>query len=115
VVKWLMDKGIRNDRMVSQGYGDTKPTADNKSKTGRAKNRRIEIAVLESVAPPAPPAKPEEPKAPAVPVTPVVPVAPAKPGATAPAAPASLTAPAVPATPAAPVVTPAKPDTGKKK
>jgi outer membrane protein OmpA-like peptidoglycan-associated protein/opacity protein-like surface antigen len=96
VVKWLMDKNVKNDRMVSQGYGDTKPVSDNKTKTGRAKNRRIEIAVLESVAPPA---KLEEAKAPAAPVTP---------------APASLTAPSVPP-PAAPVVTPVKPDTGKKK
>ncbi|GEM_PF-5185993 len=71
VVKWLMDKGVRNDRMVSRGYGDSKPVADNKTKAGRAKNRRIEIAVLESVAPP-PPTRPEDLKAPVMP-------APAKP------------------------------------
>lgn len=72
VVKWLMDKGVKADRMVSQGYGDARPVADNKSKAGRAKNRRIEIAVLESVVAP-PSIKPEEPTAPAKPVAPAKP------------------------------------------
>jgi outer membrane protein OmpA-like peptidoglycan-associated protein len=106
VVKWLMDKNVKTDRMVSQGYGDTRPVADNKTKAGRAKNRRIEIAVLESIAPLSP-LKPDEPKAPASLTAPSVPspAAPVKPAV----------APATPATPAAPPMTPAKPDTGKKK
>ncbi|HTY07621.1 MAG TPA: OmpA family protein [Candidatus Edwardsbacteria bacterium] len=137
VVKWLMDKGIKNDRMVSQGYGDTKPVADNKTKAGRAKNRRIEINVLESAAPAPEVKKAEEPKAPAAPVAPVVPATPAKPdtskaktGAVVPMAPAAPAAPAAPgktepakmslpgmtqpATTVAPAPT-VKPDTTKKK
>lgn len=65
VVKWLMDKGVKPDRMVSKGYGDTKPVASNKTKEGRAKNRRIEIAVREPAAMPASliaPSVPAKPK-----------------------------------------------------
>lgn len=65
VVKWLMDKGVKADRMVSKGYGDTKPVASNKTKEGRAKNRRIEIAVQETAAAPATliaPSVPAKPK-----------------------------------------------------
>ncbi|MCU0607783.1 MAG: OmpA family protein [Candidatus Edwardsbacteria bacterium] len=64
VVKWLMDKGVGPDRMVSKGYGDTKPVASNKTKEGRAKNRRIEIAVREVAAAPASLIAPAVPAAP---------------------------------------------------
>jgi outer membrane protein OmpA-like peptidoglycan-associated protein len=45
--KYLMDKfNIPGDRLMIKGYGSQKPIADNKSKEGRAKNRRVEFRVI---------------------------------------------------------------------
>ncbi len=45
--KYLQDKfNISGDRMVTKGYGSSKPIADNKTSEGRAKNRRVEIQVI---------------------------------------------------------------------
>jgi outer membrane protein OmpA-like peptidoglycan-associated protein len=41
----LVSKGIDVGRMTSEGFGDTKPIADNATSAGRAENRRIEFAV----------------------------------------------------------------------
>lgn len=35
--------GLGNDRLRYKGVGDAQPIADNKTKTGRAKNRRVEV------------------------------------------------------------------------
>jgi len=43
VVKWLTDKGINASRLQAQGFGETRPVADNESAAGRALNRRVEI------------------------------------------------------------------------
>lgn len=40
---YLIQKGIRSDRLRSVGYGEEFPLADNKSPEGREKNRRVEL------------------------------------------------------------------------
>ncbi len=44
VINYLSQKGgIDASRMTATGYGSTKPLTDNKSKNGRAQNRRVEM------------------------------------------------------------------------
>jgi outer membrane protein OmpA-like peptidoglycan-associated protein len=43
---YLISKGISADRLSSEGYGIIKPIADNKTATGRALNRRVEIILM---------------------------------------------------------------------
>ena len=43
VKNFLVEKGIAESRMTTQGLGDTKPVASNKTPEGRAQNRRIEF------------------------------------------------------------------------
>ena len=40
---WLVANGIDAARLVTAGYGDTRPVADNHTDDGRAKNRRVEL------------------------------------------------------------------------
>lgn len=46
VVAYLINKRIKADRLKFKGYGETKPVAENKTETGRAKNRRTELQVI---------------------------------------------------------------------
>lgn len=47
VVDELVARGIPADRFIYKGWGGTKPLADNGTDAGRAKNRRVEITVLD--------------------------------------------------------------------
>ncbi len=44
---FLAGQGINSLRMVSIGYGMTRPVGDNATSQGRAKNRRVEIVIAE--------------------------------------------------------------------
>ncbi len=45
---YLIRKGIDPDRLEAKGYGPDRPIASNKTKRGRAKNRRVEFHILKS-------------------------------------------------------------------
>ena len=46
VKAYLVSKGIDASRVYTEGKGELQPVADNKTKEGRAKNRRVEIEVV---------------------------------------------------------------------
>jgi outer membrane protein OmpA-like peptidoglycan-associated protein len=43
---YLVKKGVATERLTAIGYGPDKPVADNKTRKGRAKNRRIEFKLV---------------------------------------------------------------------
>ncbi len=47
VFDFFVANGISADRMRYQGYGSSRPVADNGTEVGRARNRRIELLILE--------------------------------------------------------------------
>ncbi len=46
VKAYLVSKGIEKSRVYTEGKGEKQPVADNKTRDGRAKNRRVEIEVV---------------------------------------------------------------------
>lgn len=44
---YLVKKGIDANRLVTEGYGESRPIADNNTTIGRAKNRRTEFTVIQ--------------------------------------------------------------------
>lgn len=75
VVKYLLKKGVKEGRLLAEGFGPDKPIASNRSGRGRESNRRVEFVIVElkpigkdvtddQPVPPPPPAAPAaEPKA----------------------------------------------------
>lgn len=47
VLEVLVAEGLRSDRMSVAGYGSERPIASNDTEEGRAKNRRVDIVVIE--------------------------------------------------------------------
>ena len=45
VKDYVVKKGVDSSRISGQGFGESKPIADNKTAEGRSKNRRVEIKV----------------------------------------------------------------------
>ena len=45
VVAWLTGHGITADRLQPEGFGSTRPVADNATASGRALNRRVEVSL----------------------------------------------------------------------
>lgn len=48
VKKYLITKGISENRVKTVGYGPTQPVASNDTEEGRQKNRRISISILQN-------------------------------------------------------------------
>ena len=46
VKAYLVSRGIEANRVYTEGKGEKQPVADNKTREGRAKNRRVEIEVV---------------------------------------------------------------------
>jgi OOP family OmpA-OmpF porin len=46
VKAYLVSKGVEANRVYTEGKGEKQPVADNKTRDGRAKNRRTEIEVI---------------------------------------------------------------------
>jgi outer membrane protein OmpA-like peptidoglycan-associated protein len=53
VLSWLTQHGVIADRLVSRGYGQTRPLAPNVTSTNRAQNRRVQFIILEKESAPA--------------------------------------------------------------
>jgi len=45
VATFLAQQGVRPQRVLVKGFGELQPIASNKSKTGRAQNRRVELEI----------------------------------------------------------------------
>ncbi len=47
VVAYFTTKGVDEKRLTAQGFGETKPVADNSTEEGRVANRRVEFNIIE--------------------------------------------------------------------
>lgn len=46
IKKYFVSKGIKEDRLTSEGFGSAKPIASNKTAKGKNLNRRVEINLV---------------------------------------------------------------------
>ena len=49
VVRYLVDAGVASERIVSEGYGESRPVDTNDTDEGMANNRRVEFIILEQI------------------------------------------------------------------
>lgn len=61
VAAWLVSKGIKKDRLIALGYGDTRPKAANDSEEHKQQNRRTEFHIAELDGKPVPQTAPTGP------------------------------------------------------
>ena len=47
VMRWLVAHRVDSGRLLAEGYGETRPIADNKTKEGQAKNRRVDFIIID--------------------------------------------------------------------
>ncbi|MEM6843782.1 MAG: OmpA family protein [Bacteroidota bacterium] len=45
VADYLQTIGVNSDRLITEGYGEEQPIAENDTETGRQQNRRVEVAI----------------------------------------------------------------------
>lgn len=45
VAGYLSELGVIDSRLITEGYGEEQPVADNDTETGRQQNRRVEVAI----------------------------------------------------------------------
>jgi OOP family OmpA-OmpF porin len=43
---YFESKGVHSERLISEGFGETTPLANNKTASGRTLNRRVEMKVF---------------------------------------------------------------------
>lgn len=46
VLEWLVAAGVPREKLVAKGYGFERPLGDNRVKTGRQKNRRVQFMIV---------------------------------------------------------------------
>ena len=46
VIAWLQNHGVDSTRLLPEGFGASRPLADNSTANGRALNRRVEVAIV---------------------------------------------------------------------
>lgn len=46
VMRYLVSKGVNSANLTARGYGQNSPVADNKTESGRAANRRVELRIV---------------------------------------------------------------------
>ena len=64
VFEYLLSHGVRADRMVTVGYGETRPIDTNMTDAGKLANRRVEFMITDTSVKPAPVAPQPEPASP---------------------------------------------------
>lgn len=47
VLRYLLKKGVESERLESQGFGEERPIDTNKTRAGRANNRRVEFVIVD--------------------------------------------------------------------
>jgi outer membrane protein OmpA-like peptidoglycan-associated protein len=47
-MEYILSKGIAPNRIISQGYGETKPVVPNDTDENRQLNRRVEFKILKN-------------------------------------------------------------------